>query len=63
MEEIGNTVLEVDEVNNRLLVAQTREEGPVVYGCSICFHTGQIVIFDQESEMKAHYLDVHGEEI
>lgn len=63
MEELGNQVIEIDHENQRILVAHREETGQDLWGCTMCLREGEVVIVDQEKELKDHYLNVHGREI
>jgi len=54
MEDLGNTVLEIDKPGQRLLVAALSEPGPPQWGCRICLEEGSIVIVDTETELIGH---------
>jgi hypothetical protein len=54
---VGNTVLEVDPDNGRFLVAKASKD---VWGCRFCFETGELVLFDTETELEVHATEVHG---
>ncbi len=58
MEALGNTILEVDEDNQRVMVAKW-DETQDRWGCSMCLMTGSIVITDSEDELRAHLDNVH----
>jgi hypothetical protein len=57
-EVAGNEILEVDEVNQKILVAHT-SSGPL-WGCRFCLEEGKIVIVDTEEELNVHAREVHG---
>lgn len=54
MLELGNRIIEVDEENQRILVAQIEESGGEQWGCRICLAEGSLVIVDSEAELTAH---------
>ncbi|SRR6266571_8003582 len=58
--EAGNRILEIDEANQRILIAQAHETGEDVWGCRLCLASGQgIVIVDSETELIAHCDEEH----
>lgn len=60
MEELGNTVLEIDEDGNRILLARSQHEGEDQWGCRICLDENlALVIVNTEEELLNHYNDNH----
>ncbi len=57
--EAGNVILEVDEENQRILVAENEGAGEDVWGCRICLAKGKLVIVDTESELINHCDECH----
>lgn len=60
MIDIGNTILERDEENQRLLIAYATEQLADVWGCIICLTSGNgIVICDNYEELENHCDEIH----
>ncbi len=57
--EAGNAILEVDEENQRILIARNEEAGRDVWGCRLCLAEGTIIIVDTEQELVAHCDENH----